>query len=83
MTHGSDFTFDVIKVFKEEREGQNGSVIQLIKWQRSGYPVLEKRKIYFTKDGDIRFRKTTGFTLEDIRFINENVVEIMALMKTE
>lgn len=81
MTYGSNFTFEVLKVLREEGEGQQMTALQVVKWERAGAPALEKRRIYVTRDGQRRFRKLVGLSASDVAYVVQHALEIQALME--
>ena len=85
MTHKSNFNFEVLKELRREMDekGNGGTVLQVVKWERADCPVLERRRIYITRKGELRFRKLVGMNAADIQLVVEHADEIAPLLVKE
>ena len=78
----SDFSVDVVKVLRsEEMDGGNRIDLMVVKWGRAGTRTLEKRQVWTRPDGEVRFRKAKGLTTDDMRFVIDNLGEVMRLLQ--
>ena len=76
----SDFSAEVIRVLRSERvDAKNRLDLRVVKWSRSPYPVLEKRRVW-EREGEDRPSKTVGLNADDIRFIYDNYPDIINLL---
>ena len=79
----SDVSFKILKVFRSDKvDERNAMDLMAIIWTRCGKPVLEKRRSYRCKNGDVRLRKLVGMNADDIRFILAHAEEISKLLNT-
>jgi hypothetical protein len=77
----SDVSFKILKVFRSDKvDERNAMDLMAIVWTRCGKPVLEKRRSYCCKNGDVRLRKLVGMNADDIRFILAHAEEISQLL---
>lgn len=79
-----DFSFEILKVFRSDSiDPKNTIDLMAICWKRAGTPVLEKRRVWHSKKGEIRLRKLVGMNTEDINFILQHGTEIVDLLRVK
>ncbi len=76
----SDFSCQVVKVLRSQPiDAKNRMDLRVVKWSRSPKPVLEKRRIWMTAEGE-RPSKLAGLDVSDVKYIFEHYAEILNLM---
>lgn len=75
----------------EQRYGKQGYSLRVVQWIFSGKGKnagsvkgsvsLEKRETYMSEDGDVRNGKAKGFTIEDLKLIQERWEEVVSAME--
>ena len=74
----------VVKVLMSQEAGGRGTnQLRVVRWIVDGKdtgPLLEKRNLYTTKDGEERMGKAKGFNKVDVSFVVENWKEIQTLL---
>jgi len=59
----------------------NRVIIRVCQWTRQEEPVLEVRRCYRKKDGEEKWDKLRGWTIDDLRIVAEHQPEIIAALQ--
>lgn len=76
----SNCSIEFVNVLRTERVNDANRIdLRVVKWERADCPVLEKRRIWESEEGD-RDKKMVGLNASDLKYVYENYPEIINLL---
>lgn len=77
----ADYGYRVLHVVGSEQiDKRNRIDLVVAVWRKVGVPVLEKRRMYHTADGEDRPCKLVGLNADDFKLVLDNADRIGALL---
>ena len=77
------FEMRVVKTLKSESVDVKNRIDLIVsRWKLASHAVLEKRRIFTLPNGEERMLKSVGFNVSDIKFVAENMEEIVKIMES-